>query len=91
MIKQFFLRMQSGDSVPARKPFSEIALSWLGAFIGIYLVSTISSITGFDLLSSLFVVGSFGASAVLIYGAPQAEFSQPRILPGVGTKKFFLE
>jgi CBS domain-containing membrane protein len=27
-------------------------------------------------------VGSFGASAVLIYGAPQAEFSQPRNLLG---------
>ena len=28
------------------------------------------------------MVGSFGASAVLIYGAPQADFSQPRNLLG---------
>ncbi len=32
--------------------------------------------------SSLFLIGSFGASAVLVYGAPQAELSQPRNLVG---------
>jgi CBS domain-containing membrane protein len=31
---------------------------------------------------SIFLVGSFGASAVLIYGVPQAELSQPRNLIG---------
>jgi len=33
-------------------------------------------------VDSLFLIGSFGASAVLIYGAPLAEFSQPRNLVG---------
>ena len=32
--------------------------------------------------ASLFLIGSFGASAVLVYGAPQAPFSQPRNLIG---------
>lgn len=41
-----------------------------------------SSLTESDLLTSLYLVGSFGASAVLIYGTPQAEFSQPRNLVG---------
>ena len=31
---------------------------------------------------SLFLIGSFGASAVLVYGAPMAEFSQPRNIVG---------
>ncbi len=35
-----------------------------------------------NLQTSLFLVASFGASAVLIYGVPQAEFSQPRNLLG---------
>lgn len=82
MLKQFLRRMRGGEQSPARKPFSKIAWSWLGAFLGIYLVATLSRLTHFDLLSSLFLVGSFGASAVLIYGAPQAEFSQPRNLLG---------
>ena len=82
MLRTFFERMKGDEVCPPRKPFSKIAWSWLGAFIGIYLVSTLSRLTHADLLDSLFLVGSFGASAVLIYGAPQAEFSQPRNLLG---------
>lgn len=82
MIKAFFEKMKGDEVCPPRKPFSKIAWSWLGAFVGIYLVSILSSLTHADLLNSLFLVGSFGASAVLIYGAPQAEFSQPRNLLG---------
>jgi CBS-domain-containing membrane protein len=82
MIKHYLQRMRGGETCPPRKPFSKIAWSWLGAFIGIYLVSTLSRHTYSELLSSLFLVGSFGASAVLIYGAPQAEFAQPRNLIG---------
>ena len=76
--------MKGGETSPPRKPFSKIAWSWLGAFLGIYLVAMLSRFTHThtDLLNSMFLVGSFGASAVLIYGAPQAEFSQPRNLVG---------
>ncbi|GGN26422.1 hypothetical protein GCM10007984_29040 [Shewanella putrefaciens] len=35
-----------------------------------------------NLVDTMFVIGSFGASAVLVYGAPLAEFSQPRNLIG---------
>jgi CBS-domain-containing membrane protein len=35
-----------------------------------------------NLVGTMFVIGSFGASAVLVYGAPLAEFSQPRNLIG---------
>ncbi len=67
---------------PSRKPHHKIGWSWLGAFLGIYIVSAIHDWLHIDTLDSLFLVGSFGASAVLIYGAPQAEFSQPRNLLG---------
>lgn len=72
--------MRGGQLCPPRKSFAEIAWSWLGAFIGIYLVSIVGSLAGVGIVDSLFLVGSFGASAVLIYAAPQAEFSQPRNL-----------
>ena len=82
MIRSFFEKMKGGAACPPRKPFSKIAWSWLGAFVGIYLVSILSRLTHTDPLDSLFLVGSFGASAVLIYGAPQVEFAQPRNLLG---------
>jgi len=82
MIRVFLKKMKGGETCPPRKPFSKIAWSWLGAFIGIYLVSILSRLTHSDLLDSLYLVASFGASAVLVYGAPQAEFSQPRNLLG---------
>lgn len=74
--------MRGGKDSPQRKPFSKIAWSWLGSFLGIYLVSSLHNFLHMDMINSVFLVGSFGASAVLIYGAPQAEFSQPRNLIG---------
>lgn len=57
----------------------EIIVSWLGAFIGIgslaWLVTNLPD-------AKLLVIGSFGASAVLIYGSPKAPFAQPRNLIG---------
>ena len=59
----------------------QIIWSWIGAFAGISLVSVISSFilegTGLTL-----VIGSFGASAVLIYGAVDSPLAQPRNLLG---------
>jgi CBS domain-containing membrane protein len=82
MIRNFFERMKGREVCPPRIPFSNIIWSWFGAFIGIYIVSTLGHLTSFELLDSLFLVGSFGASAVLIYGAPHVEYAQPRNLVG---------
>ena len=82
MIPTLFKRMKGGEPSPPRRPFSKIAWSWLGAFIGIYLVSIFNQFSLSGVTNHLLLVGSFGASAVLIYGAPQAEFSQPRNLIG---------
>ncbi len=79
MIRQFFSRCKGDSCCPPRKPLSKILWSWLGAFLGIYLVFLVSH--NF-IVANLFLIGSFGASAVLIYGAPKAEFSQPRNLVG---------
>ncbi|MCG6967957.1 MAG: HPP family protein [Chromatiaceae bacterium] len=57
----------------------QILVAWLGAFAGIgALVVVVDLLPGLHLL----VIGSFGASAVLLYGAPRAPFSQPRNLVG---------
>ena len=82
MMKNYFQRMKSTGTCPPRKPVSKIVWSWIGAFLGIFLVSFIGRHMAMSSTNSLFLIGSFGASAVLVYGAPMAEFSQPRNLVG---------
>ncbi|MDD5156962.1 HPP family protein [Sulfurimonas sp.] len=79
-LRNYFNRMKSKDIRPHRKPLNKIAWSVVGAFIGIYVMSIFSN--SFSVKDSFFLLGSFGASAVLIYGAPEVHFSQPRNLIG---------
>jgi CBS domain-containing membrane protein len=81
-MKFYFKRMAGKATSPPRKPWRKIAWSGLGAFVGIFLVAVLNRLISSSLTEHLFLIGSFGASAVLIYGAPQAEFSQPRNLVG---------
>lgn len=80
-MKAFFKRMQGRDACPPRKPFPAILWSWLGSLVGIYAIGLckprIADALGLD---GMYILGSFGAAAVLVYGAPMAEFSQPRNL-----------
>jgi CBS domain-containing membrane protein len=55
--------------------------TFIGSFLGIGIIGFISS----DIISvhdNLFVIGSFGASSVLIYGAINSPLAQPRNLVG---------
>lgn len=63
-------------------PKSAIVWSWFAAFVGIYCISLFSKYFHFNHYDQLFLVGSFGASAVLIYGTPLVEYAQPRNLIG---------
>ena len=57
----------------------QVLVAWLGAFAGIGL--TVLLVELFPNMQ-LLVIGSFGASAVLLFAAPRAPFSQPRNLIG---------
>jgi len=61
--------------------YKEHFWSFLGAFIGIGLIAYIQSLQ-FPPLENIFLIGSFGASAVLVYGAIQSPLAQPRNLIG---------
>ena len=64
-----------------QKKIFDVLWSWVGAFIGVATVSFIH----FNLISEtdlVMVIGSFGASAVLIYGAISSPLAQPRNLIG---------
>lgn len=76
-----FNKMKGGGQSPPAVGLSEIAWSWVGAFLGITPVAFLNYnlFSGDDLV---YIIGSFGASAVLIYGAVRSPLAQPRNLVG---------
>jgi CBS-domain-containing membrane protein len=69
-------------SEPApRVSWREIAWSWIAAFAGIGLVAYLHY-GMFAPADAMLIVGSFGASAVLIYGAVRSPLAQPRNFVG---------
>lgn len=75
-MKVYLRRMKTKTFCPEKRNKKQILWSWLGSFAGIYLLNIISG------EYTLFLIGSFGATAVLIYGAPDSDFAQPRNLLG---------
>lgn len=61
--------------------FVEVCWSWIGSFIGIAAVALLHYRL-VDKNGLLMLIGSFGASAVLIYGAIRSPLAQPRNLLG---------
>ena len=78
---RYFQKMKGTTKSPPMVGFFEICWSWVGAFLGIAAVASIhyNLIAQTDLVM---VIGSFGASAVLIYGAIKSPLAQPRNLVG---------
>lgn len=62
-----------GAPLPLRPASKTVAIAWLGGFLAMVAVATLS-----DLLSVALVLGSFGASCVLVFAYPDVPFSQPR-------------
>jgi CBS domain-containing membrane protein len=61
--------------------YKEHFWSFLGSFVGIGVLAYIQSIH-FSGNDAVYLIGSFGASSVLVYGIIQSPFSQPRNLVG---------
>ena len=77
----YWRKMRGTTSSPPRVSPAEVLLSWVGSFLGIAVVALIHShvLAETDLVM---IIGSFGASAVLIYGAIKSPLAQPRNLLG---------
>ncbi|MHA2217866.1 MAG: HPP family protein, partial [Candidatus Hodarchaeales archaeon] len=81
VLKEYFNKMRGSSKSPPAVSLSEIIWSWAGAFFGIAAVAYIN----FNIIEKtdqVMVIGSFGASAVLIYGAIKSPLAQPRNLLG---------
>lgn len=61
--------------------YKEHFWSFIGSFVGIGILAYIQSIH-FSGNDAVYLIGSFGASSVLVYGIIQSPFSQPRNLVG---------
>ena len=70
-----FLSKFKGDGVPLppKPTIKSVALAGAGAVLAIVVVAALT-----DLLSTELLLGSFGASCVLMFGSPDVPFSQPR-------------
>jgi CBS-domain-containing membrane protein len=66
-----------GGSSPPRAALPDIAWAWMGGALAIAVVAYGAVVTQMPL-----VIGSFGASCVLIFGFPDSPFSQPRNVIG---------
>jgi CBS-domain-containing membrane protein len=76
-----FEKMGGGGQSPPRVGMIEVFWSWLGSFLGVAAVALIHYRL-LDQQGLLLIIGSFGASAVLIYGAVRSPLAQPRNLIG---------
>lgn len=66
---------------PPRVSSKEIFWSWIGSFLGIAAIAWLNGMF-FEGLDLSLMIGSFGASAVLAYGAVRSPLAQPRNLVG---------
>jgi CBS-domain-containing membrane protein len=81
ILKDYLNKMRGSSKSPPMVSLFEIIWSWVGAFLGIAAVAYIH----YHILEKtdmVMVIGSFGASAVLIYGAIKSPLAQPRNLIG---------
>ena len=77
----YLQKMKGSGQSPPKVGLSEVVWSWVGSFLGIAAVCLIH----YKLLNHtdlMMIIGSFGASAVLIYGAIRSPLAQPRNLLG---------
>jgi CBS-domain-containing membrane protein len=77
----YFSKMTGLTQSPPGVSITEVFWSWLGSFLGIAAVAYLND-GWLDKTDLVLIIGSFGASAVLIYGAIKSPLAQPRHLIG---------
>jgi CBS-domain-containing membrane protein len=81
IIAEYLSKMKGGAKSPPGVGMSELIWSWMGSALGIGICGYLSS-KYFEPRDLTLLIGSFGASAVLVYGAIKSPLAQPRNLIG---------
>jgi CBS-domain-containing membrane protein len=76
-LREYLSKMKGGAKSPPRVSLSEVLWSFVGSFLGIGVVALIHSFY-FEPRGLFLIIAPYGASAVLIYGAPHSPLAQPR-------------
>jgi len=76
-----FEKMRGAGKSPPRVGWMEIFASFLGAFSGMALLGYLHAHLA-NPMDQVLIIGSFAASAVLLFGAPKSPLAQPRNLLG---------
>ena len=79
--KTYVAKMRGGGQRPPGVSLPEVGWSWAASLVGISLCSYVSS-RYFEPQDWTLLLGSFGASAVLVYAAISSPMAQPRNLVG---------
>lgn len=74
-------KMKGSTQSPPAVGTGEVIWSWIGSFLGIAAVALLHYKI-MDEKGLSMIIGSFGASAVLVYGAIRSPLAQPRNLMG---------
>lgn len=80
-LTDYLSKMKGGAKSPPGVALTEVLWSWFGSVIGIGICGYLSSVY-FEPRDLILIIGSFGASAVLVYGAIKSPLAQPRNLIG---------
>ncbi|MGD9975813.1 MAG: HPP family protein [Desulfatirhabdiaceae bacterium] len=78
---RYFEKMRGHTQSPPGVGPAEVIWSGIGSFLGLAAVSLLH-FQLLDPVGHMMIIGSFGASAVLIYGAIRSPLAQPRNLIG---------
>ena len=81
MLRNYFRKMKGTTKSPPRVQWQEIFWSWLGGFVGISVVATLNQ-SVLEATGQMLFIASFGASAVLLFGAVKSPLAQPPNLLG---------
>ncbi len=76
-MKCFYNWCNADEQRPARLPLTVIAMAWLGGFLATAAFAGAGEAAQLPL-----VLGSFGASCLLVFAYPASPFSQPRNVVG---------
>lgn len=76
MLGEYFGKMKGRTQSPPRVKGDELFWSWVGSFLAMALVAYLDHCFC-DGTDKVLIIGSFGASAVLIFGAIKSPLAQP--------------
>jgi CBS-domain-containing membrane protein len=80
-MREYIFKMKGTAKSPPGVGVAELLWSWIGSAAGIGLCGHLSA-KYFEPRDLTLLIGSFGASAVLVYGAIKSPLAQPRNLLG---------